>query len=201
MGNLFKSFPGVTDGEEAPTGLPPMPHRYWRIRITEMAISQLVYAIWDIEYRSTIGGAKITPSETYPPPIPLAGSGNPVWSNNFSTGNAGFYPTAAFSGTGYVPGDPDASNRRATNYLSDSGDPAIGTWIRYDFGTGVEIKEYTVQAFRHLPFPYNYQDPEGWVLESSNDSSNWATRDTQTGLVWDSPASYDQIDIKTFVVA
>lgn len=188
-------IPGIVAGQS--TVPDPNAFRYWRIRITEVAASQQIYAIWDIEYRSLVGGAKITPDESYPPPYQLVGS--PVSTSNYSDGNYAFYPTNAFSGTGYVSGDTAASNRRATNYASGDTTP-IGEWIQYDFVTGVNIKEYTVQAFRHLPFPYNQQDPLGWVLESSNDASTWITRDTQTGLVWDSPYSYDQIDIKTFTV-
>jgi len=59
--------------------------------------------------------------------------------------------------------------------------PGSSGWIKYDFGVGVQkrIRKYSITAPNSTSTQYS---PKSWVLEGSNDDSEWYVVDTIEGI-------------------
>lgn len=121
--------------------------RYWRIIVlaTRTADSFAVQ-LAEIELRATVGGADQTTS----------GGGSPTASST----NSGSPPESAFDNSG------------ATSWVSLSGS-ALPQWIRYDFGSAVDVAELAMQAGDTSTRAT--RAPRTFYLQSSSDDTNWAS--------------------------
>jgi hypothetical protein len=75
-------------------------------------------------------------------------------------------------------GAQNAANAAAeTNFVSKN---LPGQWLRYDFENGkVKLTHYTIRS-RHDGYKGS-NNPRDWVVEVSNDASNWVKIDQQSG--------------------
>lgn len=64
---------------------------------------------------------------------------------------------------------------------------AIPCWLKYDFGYAVTVASYTIDSRARTDLA-----PKTWILEGSNDGSNWTTLDSQSNITsWGSINSYN----------
>lgn len=84
---------------------------------------------------------------------------------------AGYPPTYAFD------------NNTATFWHTENPN-TLPSWIKYDFGAGVTktIRKWTLR--NRNGGEYAQQSPKNFVLQGSNDNSNWTDLDTHTNETW-----------------
>jgi len=127
--------------------------RYWRVRAYDVQ-SGTNYALAEVEFRATIGGAD------------QATGGTAIASTAFS----GRPASAAF--------DNDASTLWAT-----ATDAIRDGWIGYDFGVGatITVLEISLKARNDSSFG---QAPVQFVVEVSNDNVTWTEVRWYTAATW-----------------
>ncbi|MEO5364214.1 MAG: hypothetical protein H7838_11415, partial [Magnetococcus sp. DMHC-8] len=120
----------------------PRMHRYWRIDFTvSTAGSSGLLGIREIELRGTVGGAD------------QCTSGTATASHQSANAGLAFNNTNSDWWTNGTPGNPP------------TGGPAAPSWVRYDFGTAVDVQEVSI-------YPYGQMyAPDSFTVSWSDDGS------------------------------
>ena len=154
----------AAQGALADTALQPVEtaHRYWRVRGLTCGNANYI-GIADLQFRETVGGADI------------ATTGFAIDGSNFG---------ASFTGDKAFDADADT-----TYWLTAKSNIPADSWVGQDFGAANDkvIREIVIKA-RVDGANFN-QTPDTWVLEYSDDGTNWTTKYSGTSAAWSSGSS------------
>lgn len=136
-------------------------HRYWRLNISANAGDANYLQIAEVEMRATLGGADQCTG---------------------GTASASTEHSATYAASKAV--DDTASTHWSTPISTLTG------WWAYDFGSAVEVLQYTIQAPPASPA----RSPKDWALEYSDNGTDWTlqeTREEQTGWTTGEVRTFD----------
>lgn len=140
--NEMRLFTTPDYAPPAYTGSPQGAHRYWRIHCARSSDGGSTYSAGEVEMRATPGGAD------------QCNGGTATAHSNFS---------GSFNA-------PKAFDNNPATLWSANGAAGDG-WLKYDFGSPVEVAEVMIQARNDASFG---QTPRWGQIEFSDDNAHWS---------------------------
>lgn len=154
----------------------PVAARYWKLDITATASTGTCVGKFRL-FKHHERGAVVTGMTSNTAPSPQVASASSTYSTN--------YPYKAFSQV----------NAADTDAWASSAAPSVGApqYLQIDMGAAYLVRSYSIA--NKATTDYGLRCPRQWTLQSSNDGSSWAVRDTRTFVGEGTAAEVKDFDV------